>query len=139
MNKLWKRFAAVMVITLTVGMLAGCGGEDKVGIVDMTRVAKEAPQAQQVQQKIKDKQASIEKELNDAKGTMSAEDFQKKQQQSQQEFQIFGQSMQQQFVRDVQGKLSEVAKEKSIGTIVYKDAVQKGGIDVTDDLIKKMQ
>ena len=28
---------------------------------------------------------------------------------------------------------------KKIGVIVYKDAVQKGGEDVTDDLIKKMQ
>ena len=128
-----------MAIVLTVGMLAGCGSEDKVGVVDMTRVGKEAPQAQQVEQKIKDKQESITKELNEAKGTMSAEDFQKKQQQAQQEFQIYGQSMQQQFVNDVRGKLDEIAKEKKIGVIVYKDAVQKGGEDVTDDLIKKMQ
>ena len=47
--------------------------------------------------------------------------------------------MQQQFVNDVRGKLDEIAKEKKIGVIVYKDAVQKGGEDVTDDLIKKMQ
>jgi outer membrane protein len=139
MGKVWKRCAAAMAIVLTVGMLAGCGSEDKVGVVDMTRVGKEAPQAQQVEQKIKDKQESITKELNEAKGTMSAEDFQKKQQQAQQEFQIYGQSMQQQFVNDVRGKLDEIAKEKKIGVIVYKDAVQKGGEDVTDDLIKKMQ
>ena len=88
MGKVWKRCAAAMAIVLTVGMLAGCGSEDKVGVVDMTRVGKEAPQAQQVEQKIKDKQESITKELNEAKGTMSAEDFQKKQQQAQQEFQI---------------------------------------------------
>jgi outer membrane protein len=128
-----------MVIMLMTGMLAGCGGEDKVGVVDMTRVSKEAPQAQQVEQKIKDKQESITKELTEAQSTMSAEDFQKKQQQAQQEFQIFGQSMQRQFVSDVQTKLAEVAKEKNIGVIVYKDAVHKGGEDVTDDLIKKMQ
>ncbi|MCI1821055.1 MAG: OmpH family outer membrane protein [Megasphaera sp.] len=139
MKKIWKRFTAFMMITLIAGMLAGCGGADKMGVVDMTRVSKEAPQAQQLQQKLKDKQDAVEKELNEAKKTMSAEDYQKKQQQSQQELQIFGSSMQQQFVHDVQSKLGEIAKEKNIGTIVYTEAVQKGGIDVTDDLIKKMQ
>lgn len=139
MGKMWKRVAAGMLVVLAAGMLAGCGSEDKMGVVDMTRVSKEAPQAKQVEQKIKDKQDAIEKELTEAKSTMSAEDFQKKQQQAQQEYQIFGQSMQRQFVTDVQSKLGDIAKEKDVGIIVYKDAVHKGGIDVTDELIQKMQ
>ena len=139
MGKVWKRCAAAMAIVLTVGMLAGCGSEDKVGVVDMTRVGKEAPQAQQVEQKIKDKQESITKELNEAKGTMSAEDFQKKQQQAQQELNIFGASMQRQFMSDIQSKLGDIAKDKNVGIIVVKEAVPSGGIDVTDDLIAKLQ
>ena len=38
MIKVWKRAVAAAAMVVTIGMLAGCGGEDKVGIVDMTRV-----------------------------------------------------------------------------------------------------
>lgn len=121
------------------GMLAGCGGKDNVGVVDMSRVQKEAPPVQQYKQKTKDKQKSIEKELQDAQQSMSAEDFQKKQQQAQQELNIFGASMQRQFMSDIQSKLGDIAKDKNVGIIVVKEAVPSGGIDVTDDLIAKLQ
>ena len=69
----------------------------------------------------------------------SAEDFQKKQQQAQQELNIFGASMQRQFMSDLESRLGDIAKDKNVGIIVMKEAVPSGGIDVTDDLIAKMQ
>ena len=89
MKKVWKRLGIVAAMLALTGMLAGCGGKDNVGVVDMSRVQKEAPLVQQYKQKTEDKQKSIEKELQDAKQNMSAEDFQKKQQQAQQELNIF--------------------------------------------------
>ena len=85
MKKVWKRLGIVAAMLALTGMLAGCGGKDNVGVVDMSRVQKEAPLVQQYKQKTEDKQKSIEKELQDAQQSMSAEDFQKKQQQAQQE------------------------------------------------------
>lgn len=64
------------MVALT-GALAGCGGKDNVGVVDMSRIQKEAPLVQQYKQKTEDKQKAIDKELQDAKQTMSAEDFRK--------------------------------------------------------------
>ena len=84
MKKVWKRLGIVAAMLALTGMLAGCGGKDNVGVVDMSRVQKEAPLVQQYKQKTEDKQKSIEKELQDAQQNMSAEDFQKKQQQAQQ-------------------------------------------------------
>lgn len=139
MKKVWKRLGIVAAMLALTGMLAGCGGKDNVGVVDMSRVQKEAPLVQQYKQKTEDKQKSIEKELQDAKQNMSAEDFQKKQQQAQQELNIFGASMQRQFMSDIQGKLGDIAKDKNVGIIVVKEAVPSGGIDVTDDLIAKLQ
>lgn len=139
MIKVWKRAVAAAAMAFAIGMLAGCGGEDKVGIVDMTRVQQEAPLVQQYKQKTEEKQKSIEQELQQAKQSMSAEDFQKKQQQSQQELNIFGASMQRQFMSEIQSKLGEIAKEKKVGIVVVKEAVPQGGIDVTDDLIAKLQ
>ena len=134
MKKVWKRLGIVAAMLALTGMLAGCGGKDNVGVVDMSRVQKEAPLVQQYKQKTEDKQKSIEKELQDAQQSMSAEDFQKKQQQAQQELNIFGASMQRQFMSDIQSKLGDIAKDKNVGIIV-----PSGGIDVTDDLIAKLQ
>ena len=139
MKKFWKRLGIVAAMLALTGMLAGCGGKDNVGVVDMSRVQKEAPLVQQYKQKTEDKQKSIEKELQDAQQSMSAEDFQKKQQQAQQELNIFGASMQRQFMSDIQSKLGDIAKDKNVGIIVVKEAVPSGGIDVTDDLIAKLQ
>lgn len=139
MKKMWKRLAVVVSLTVMAGVLGGCGSEDKVGIVDMARVQKEAPAVQQYKQKTEDKQKEIEKELQDAQQSMSAEDFQKKQQQAQQELNIYGASMQRQFMSDIQSKLGDIAKEKNVGIVVIKEAVPQGGIDVTDDLIAKMK
>ena len=139
MKKVWKRLGIVAAMLALTCMLAGCGGKDNVGVVDMSRVQKEAPLVQQYKQKTEDKQKSIEKELQDAQQSMSAEDFQKKQQQAQQELNIFGASMQRQFMSDIQSKLGDIAKDKNVGIIVVKEAVPSGGIDVTDDLIAKLQ
>lgn len=139
MKKVWKCLGIVAAMLALTGMLAGCGGKDNVGVVDMSRVQKEAPLVQQYKQKTEDKQKSIEKELQDAQQNMSAEDFQKKQQQAQQELNIFGASMQRQFMSDIQSKLGDIAKDKNVGIIVVKEAVPSGGIDVTDDLIAKLQ
>ena len=139
MKKVWKRLGIVAAMLALTGMLAGCGGKDNVGVVDMSRVQKEAPLVQQYKQKTEDKHKSIEKELQDAQQSMSDEDFQKKQQQAQQELNIFGASMQRQFMSDIQSKLGDIAKDKNVGIIVVKEAVPSGGIDVTDDLIAKLQ
>ena len=139
MKKVWKRLGIVAAMLALTGMLAGCGGKDNVGVVDMSRVQKEAPLVQQYKQKTEDKQKSIEKELQDAQQNMSAEDFQKKKQQAQQELNIIGASKQRQFMSDIQSKLGDIAKDKNVGIIVVKEAVPSGGIDVTDDLIAKLQ
>ena len=139
MKRLGKRFAAVVCMILAIGALSGCGSEDKVGYVDMARVQKEAPMVQQYQKKMEDKDKALNDELQKDKQSMSAEDFQKKQQQAQQERQIYAASMQQQFLSEIQTKLADIAKDKNVGIVVYKEVVPSGGIDVTDDLIAELQ
>ncbi len=139
MGKKCRRAAAALLLVIGAVILAGCGGEDKVGVVDMTRVQQEAPLVQQYKAKTEEKEKSVMAELDQARGTMSDEDFQKKQQQSYQELNIFAASMQRQFMSDIQSRLGSIAKEKEVGIVVIKDAVPSGGIDVTDDLIQKLQ
>lgn len=139
MKNIWKRLTAAALLTMCVGMLAGCGGEDKVGVVDLERVRQEAPLVQKYKEKTEEKKKSVTEELQKAQSTMSAEDFQKKQQQAEQELNIFAASMQRQFMSEIQSNLGEIAKEKEVGIIVVKEVIPNGGIDVTEDLIAKMQ
>ena len=60
MKKVWKRFGIVAVMVALTGALAGCGGKDNVGVVDMSRIQKEAPLVQQYKQKTEDKQKAID-------------------------------------------------------------------------------
>lgn len=139
MKQIRKRVAAAAAAVVLAVMMAGCGSEDKIGTVDLTRVQQEAPLVKQYKQKTEDKQKAVEEELKQAQASMSPEDFQKKQAQAQQELNIFGASMQRQFMSDIQSKLGDIAKEKEVGIVVVKEAVPQGGIDVTDDLIAKLQ
>ena len=52
---------------------------------------------------------------------------------------ILAASMQRQFMSDIQTNLGEIAKEKEVGIVMVKEAVPNGGIDVTDELIAKLQ
>ena len=63
MKRIGKRLAAVLCMIAAVAVLSGCGSEDKVGYVDMSRVQKEAPAVQQYQQKIEEKGKSLDAEL----------------------------------------------------------------------------
>ena len=47
--------------------------------------------------------------------------------------------LQRQFKSDLDQKLAEIAKDKEVGIIVDKRAVPNGGIDVTDEVIAKLQ
>ena len=134
-----KKLTALILTVLTAGILAGFGIADKVGVVDTQRVQKEAPLAKQYVEKHEQKVQEINKKLAEEKLSMSDEDFQKEQQKQKQELDIYSAGLQRQFKSDLDQKLAEIAKDKEVGIIVDKRAVPNGGIDVTDEVIAKLQ
>ena len=134
-----KKLTALILTVLTAGILAGCGSADKVGVVDTQRVQKEAPLSKQYVEKHEQKVQEINKKLAEEKLSMSDEDFQKEQQKQKQELDIYSAGLQRQFKSDLDQKLAEIAKDKEVGIIVDKRAVPNGGIDVTDEVIAKLQ
>ena len=115
------------------------GSAGKVGVVDTQRVQKEAPLAKQYVEKHEQKVQEINKKLAEEKLSMSDEDFQKEQQKQKQELDIYSAGLQRQFKSDLDQKLAEIAKDKEVGIIVDKRAVPNGGIDMTDEVIAKLQ
>jgi outer membrane protein len=77
--------------------------------------------------------------LEKEKGTLSAEDFKKRQQEVYADFVKQKQDLENQMDTLINQALADIAKEKGLSVVLYKNNVAQGGIDVTDDVIKKLQ
>ena len=127
MGKKKRIIASILTILCMALAAAGCG-KVSVGYVDQARVQQEAPQIK----------ASIE----EMQGEMS-----KFQQEGEKQLQMRGASLQQSYATQIKAKmdaaLGDIAKEKKLDTVVNsntKDGVIiTGGVDVTDEVISKLQ
>ena len=79
--------------------------------------------------------ANLEKQ----RATLKPEEFQQKEQLAYAEFMKLKQEFEAQIETQTKKVLEEVAKEKKLGAVIYKNGMAWGGIDVTDDVLKKLQ
>lgn len=142
-----KTLVIAMAVLSAALVTAGCG-KTNIGYVDYTRVQQEAPQIkasmEEMQAKMTDFQKEAETQLQEAaKKQSSPEDMAKLQQQ----LRAKGAAIQQQYVTQLKAKtdaaLDGIVKEKKLDVVVHK-SVQggtnvTGGIDVTEDVIQKLQ
>lgn len=120
-------------------LVAGCGSEPQFGVLDGQRVMAESPKIQAIQQELTTKGEELQAQLREDQKTMSSEQFAKKQQETMQEFMLIKKGLESQLEATMDTATSEVAQEKKLNLILYKQGVAQGGIDVTDDVIKKLQ
>ena len=139
--------AAVMSVLCAVALLAGCG-KVNVGYVDQNRIQNEAPQIKSSMEEMQSKMAEVQKEAEQkfqeagASGA-SEEELQKLQQQ----MQMKAAGVQQQYAIQIKAKvdaaMDDIVKEKKLDTVVNsngKDGVViSGGVDITEDVIQKLQ
>lgn len=135
-----KKLVLVMAIIMGFSLLAaGCSGKTAtVGVVDMEKVMKESPKVKNLQEQLTTKGKAIQDELDNDQKALSKEDFDKKQQAKYGEFMQLRQDLESQVEASMKQSMEEVAKEKNLGAILFKQGVAQGGVDVTDDVLKKM-
>ena len=88
-----------------------------------------------VRQKAQELQASLQKETQGK----SAEEAQKIVQDKSAQMQVIQSEAQNKLKASLDTALNEIAKEKKLGAVLYKDVVPQGGVDITDEVIKKMK
>ncbi|MBP3400752.1 MAG: OmpH family outer membrane protein [Selenomonadales bacterium] len=120
-------------------LVAGCGSEPQFGVLDGQRVMAESPKIQAIQQELQTKGEAMQEQLRKDQKSMSAAQFAKKQKETMQEFMVIRKGLETQLEATMETATSEVAAEKKLNLILYKQGVAQGGIDVTDDVIKKLQ
>ena len=126
-------------------LMSGCG-QVKIGYIEGSRVMQEAPQVKALvdegNQKINEAREEAQKSLQD-NPDMSQEDAQKTQAQAQQKMASLNQSYQMQLQQKVSAALQDIAKEKKLDVVVDSEKEQptalSGCVDVTDDVIAKLQ
>lgn len=127
------------IIALCALFVTGCGRTSSFGYVDMQKVFQESQKVKDLQAQMETKQKELLEKAQQEEGTIPQEEFDKKQQERNMEFMAFSQDIQKQFETTLKQAIDDVAKEKQLGAILVKDNILAGGVDVTDDVIKKIQ
>ena len=139
--------AALMSVLCAAALFAGCG-KVNVGYVDQNRIQNEAPQIkasiEEMQGKMTEVQKEAEQKLQEASSSgASDEDMQKLQQQ----MQMKAAGVQQQYAIQIKAKvdaaMDNIVKAKKLDTVVNSNGkdgvVVSGGVDITEDVIQKLQ
>lgn len=135
--------------------MTGCGNDTKLGYLDAERVMNEAPQIKTIRDNIDTKNKEIEakeQDLYNKKASMSDEDFKKEQMNIQRQYQGLDMQYKSQIKNTMDKVLAEVSTEKELSAVVPKTLVRsngmqiqkqefviQGGIDITDEVIQKLQ
>ena len=141
----WKRNIIAVVLVSFSLLLGGCG-QVKMGYVDTERVAQEAPQlksvAEEATQKLAEAQQQAEAELA-AKQNPTEEDFQNAQVELQRKMASINQIYMTQLRQKLDVAVGAAQKDKKLDAVVDSTKVQKtvllGGVDLTDEVIQKLQ
>ena len=139
--------AALMSVLCAAALFAGCG-KVNVGYVDQNRIQNEAQQIkasiEEMQGKMTEVQKEAEQKLQEASSSgASDEDMQKLQQQ----LQMKAAGVQQQYAIQIKAKvdaaMDDILKAKKLDTVVNSNGkdgvVVSGGVDITEDVIQKLQ
>ena len=139
--------AAVMSVLCAAALFAGCG-KVNVGYVDQSRIQNEAPQIKSSMEEMQSKMAEVQQEAEQkfqeaAASGASEEDMQKLQQQ----MQMKAAGVQQQYAIQIKAKvdaaMDDIVKEIKLDTVVNSNGkdgvVVSGGVDITEDVIQKLQ
>ena len=141
MNKGTRWGVLLLVMMFAAVLLSGCAAEkpSTIGIVDMQKVMSENPKIKQMQEQLNAKAKELTENLEKERATLKPEEFQQKEQAAYAEFMKMKQEFEAQIETQTKKVLVEVAKEKKLGAVIYKNGMAWGGVDVTEDVLKKLQ
>ena len=134
-----KWISLFLMLVVSALLLSGCSSTGNVGVLDVNKVMTESPKVKEFQDQLNAKGKELGEQLEKDKASMKPEDFQKKQEAAYGDFMKMKQDMEGQIDTSIKQTLDQVAKEKKLGVVLYKNGVAQGGTDITEEVIKKMQ
>jgi len=136
--KTLKYLLAISMVIMAV-VVSGCGQNKNVGVIDVEKVVTESPKIKVMNEELMAKHKEIEEKLNNDKTTLSEADFNNAKQAAETEFTDLRKDLSAKMETEIKTNLEKIAKEKNLSVIVKKNVTVQGGVDVTDEMITKLQ
>ncbi len=137
------KIAALIVATF---LMTGCGSEANVGVIDVEKVMTDAPQIKAIMDEGAKKMADVQTEAAaefENNPDWTEEEIAKAQADMQRKIMGIDQAYATQFKYKLNEVLAGIAQEKNLDVVIdsseERPLILKGGIDVTDEVIKKLQ
>jgi outer membrane protein len=137
-----KRFIICLaaVFALTIGTAAAAPAPNGlIGVIDVNKIMAESPQVQAYQDKLTQKGQELTTQLNAEKPNLSEQEYKQKQDAAYKVFLQLKKDLEGQIDSSITTAIEQVAKEKGLSTVVYKNSVAFGGMDITKDVMNKMK
>lgn len=131
--------ALIVSMVLAVAMFTGCGRNAQFGVVDMNKVQTEAEAFKTATKELQEKGKALQDEMAKETAGKSQEEAQKIVQEKSAKMQALQAEAQNKIKGAFETAAAGIAKEKNLSAILVKEAVPQGGVDVTEDIIKKMK
>lgn len=135
-----KLLVSLTILLLVLVLLAGCTTkEQKIGVIDMDKVIQESPKAQEYQNQLDKKGAEIQEKYKIDDENLSDEEKQKMQEDALKEFVDAKKQLEDNLNKDIDKAVKEIADEKKLDVVFYKQSVRYGGEDITEEVINKLK
>lgn len=136
--KTLRYLVAISMVIMAV-VVSGCGQNKNVGVIDVEKVVTESPKIKVMNEELMAKHKEIEEKLNTDKTTLSEADFNNAKQAADTEFTALRKDLSGKMETEIKTNLEKIAKEKNLSVIIKKNVTVQGGVDVTDEMITKLQ
>jgi outer membrane protein len=135
-----KKTLAGILLGVSALLRVGCGGRNaEFGVVDMRQVDEKAPILKTVREEVTAKSLAVQEEIQKNTVGKPREEQEKFLEEKRAEMELLQAESQNKVKASLDAALAAVAKEKKLGAILIKEAVPQGGVDVTEDVVQKMQ
>jgi len=136
MRKAGKFLMLIVLAIFLTGILAGCVGKTKIGVIDLEQVVAKSAVAKKYQEQLSNKGKELTQKLQKSKATGEAKE--KEQQQAYNEFLQTKQGLEEKLDQDIKKAVEAMAKEKNLSAVLYKKDVRYGGVELTEEIIQKL-
>ena len=133
-----KKILAIGMIVMAI-FAFGCGRNQQFGVGDMQKVQTDSEVFKNATKELQEKGKAMEDELTKETEGKSDEEAKKIYTEKSAKIRTFQAEQQNKVKSSFEAAAAQVAKEKTLGAILVKEAVPHGGVDVTEDIIKAMK
>jgi len=134
-----KRIVVGLIITLIL-VLAGCSTSrpQTIGVMDMELVLKKSQRAGELQQELMAIGNELEEEYNQKKEELPAEKGEEELDKIYQEYLDNKERLENKLNQEINRVITEISREQDIDIVISSDQVYFGGVDITEEVIKRL-